>query len=256
MGIELLRKLARRGSMFTLDEVAGTERVDRSVLRVLLSRLEHKGYIGRIERGKYVILPLGAEKGSFAIHEFIPASVLVKPYAIGYWSALHHYGMTEQPSRTVFVQTTTRKGNYRKEVFGLPYWLVRVNGRKFFGMRREWVEDMEIRITDREKTILDCLDQPRYCGGVVEVAKALGNERTERALNLKRLSGYAARYGNSGVVRRLGYLCGRAGLDIRLPEPRANSYLYLDPTMPKRGHTDPKWRLFVNLDDRMLGALE
>lgn len=256
MGIDLLREIARRGDLFTFDEVAGTGRYERSVLRVMLSRLEHQGYIERIERGKYVVLPLGAEKGKYTMHEFVPASMLVRPYAIAYWSALHHHGMTEQPPRTVFVQTTARKGKNRIEVFGLPYRIVRVKENKFFGVRSEWIGDMEIQLTDREKTIVDCLDQPRYCGGVVEVAKALGNERFEKTLDLGRLSDHAVRLGNSGVTRRLGYLCDRVGLDIRLPDTKTKSYLHLDPSMPGKGPADPKWRLLVNLDDKILGDLE
>jgi predicted transcriptional regulator of viral defense system len=41
------------------------------VLWVILSRLEKKGWIERIEKGKYIIIPLGAEKGKYTLNEFI-----------------------------------------------------------------------------------------------------------------------------------------------------------------------------------------
>jgi predicted transcriptional regulator of viral defense system len=41
------------------------------VLWVILSRLEKKGWIERIEKGKYMILPRGAEKGKYTLNEFI-----------------------------------------------------------------------------------------------------------------------------------------------------------------------------------------
>jgi len=84
---------------------------------------------------------------------------------------------------------------------------------------------------------------------VIEVAKALNNE----VLDYDRLSRYAIKIGNSGVIRRLGYLCEHLGIPIELPVIDARSYLYLDPTMPKRGLLDPRWKLKVNLD---LGDLE
>ena len=79
------------------------------MLWVILSRMEEKGFIERIEKGKYLIIPLGSEKGKYTLHEFVIASYLVEPYAISYWSALHHYGLTEQIPTTVFVQTPARK---------------------------------------------------------------------------------------------------------------------------------------------------
>ena len=67
------------------------------------------------------------------------------------------------------------------------------------------------------------------------------------------MSGYARRIGNSGVVRRLGYLCGLLGIQVDLPAIDARNYLYLDPTMPKKGELDSRWRLVLNVE---LGELE
>jgi predicted transcriptional regulator of viral defense system len=53
------------------------------------------------------------------------------------------------------------------------YQIVRVKEEKFFGIRKEWIEEMPVSITGKEKTIIDCLDKPHYAGGIIEVAKAL-----------------------------------------------------------------------------------
>ncbi|GAH37375.1 unnamed protein product, partial [marine sediment metagenome] len=34
------------------------------------------------------------------------------------------------------------------------------------------------------------------------------------------------------------------------------NYLLLDPTMPKKGSKSAKWRLIINLDEKVLGELE
>jgi len=222
--------------------------IDRNVLRVILSRLEKKGRIERIEKGKYMVIPLGARKGEYTINEFVIGSLLVNPSAISYWSALNYYGLTEQIPTTVFVQTTSRKKKQKLEIFGVRYRIVRVKDAKFFGIERMWIGEFQVGVTDREKTIVDCLDKPEYCGGVIEVAKALKND-----VDLHTLSEYAVRIKNSGVVRRLGYLCDFLGLQINLPEIKVRNYLLLDPTMPKRGETNSKWRLIANID---IGELE
>jgi predicted transcriptional regulator of viral defense system len=63
----------------------------------------------RIEKGKYLTIPLGAKKGGYTINEFVIGSQLVKPAVIAYWSALNYHWFTEQIPNTVFIQTTARK---------------------------------------------------------------------------------------------------------------------------------------------------
>ena len=57
--------------VFTIDDVLSTTNIQKEVLCVILSRLEKKGWIERIEKGKYMIIPLGAEKGGYTLNEFI-----------------------------------------------------------------------------------------------------------------------------------------------------------------------------------------
>ena len=248
-----LDKLARVG-IFTIDDAVKVTGLKKSKIKHLLPWLEKMGWIERIEKGKYIVIPLGVEKGKITINEFVLASMLVKPSAIAYWSALNYHGLTEQISNTVFIQTTSRKKKQELEILGIKYKIIRINKRKFFGIEKIWIDSsfgltFQVNITDKEKTIIDCLDKPKHCGGIIEVAKALnyGN------LNMERLARYAVKIRNSGVIRRLGYLCDYLGLEIDLPEIKARNYLLLDPTMPKVGKINSKWRLIINVD---IGELE
>ena len=172
-GIDLLNSLAKKGSTFTFNDALEMSNLFTKNLQKVLYRLQQKGAIDRIEKGKYLIIPLGAEKGKYTLHEFVIGSLLVKPYSIAYWSALNYYGLTEQIPTTVFIQTITRKFNTNPNVFGVQYQIVKIKKEKMFGIRKEWIEETQINITDKEKTIIDCLDKPQYCGGIIEVAKAL-----------------------------------------------------------------------------------
>jgi len=60
------------------------------------------------------------------------------------------------------------------------------------------------------------------CGGIIEVAKALKNNKFDR----KKLKNYAQRIGNSGVLRRLSYLCELLNIKIILPKINTRNYLY------------------------------
>jgi len=236
-------ELARK-QVFTIDEAQAVLNVERESLRVILSRMEDEGLVKRLERGKYLVVPLSARRGEYTLNEFVIGSELVKPYSISYWSALNYHGFTEQIPSTVFVQTTSRKKKRDLLIFGVRYLIIKISESKFFGFENIWIEGEQIIITNREKTITDCLERPEYCGGIIEVAKALNNEE----LDYDMLSSYALKMSNSGVVRRLGYLCEQLSIPIDLPTIKTQNYLYLDPTMPKKGDPNSKWRLKVNLD--------
>ncbi|OPX65740.1 hypothetical protein [Methanoregula sp. PtaB.Bin085] len=252
MTIEILKSMAKENQVFSFAQLYEKTHIKKEMLWVILSRMEEKGFIERIEKGKYLIIPLGSEKGKYTLHEFVIASYLVEPFAISYWSALHHYGLTEQIPNTVFVQTPARKKKNQMEIFGVNYQIVRVKEEKFFGVRKEWIEETPISITDKEKTIIDCLDKPHYAGGIIETAKALKTG----SLDYNQLRNYALKIDNFAVVRRLGYLCERMAIPINLPLPPSKKYLLLDPTMPAKGKNDPKWRLVINNDTVLPESLE
>ena len=249
---KVMDKLAAKGNTFTFEEARKILPTGYSVTKMILSRLEMSGYIERIEKGKYIIIPLGAKKGEYTLDEFVIGSLLVNPHCISYWSALHFYGMTEQIPNTVFIQTTSRKKKRLLNIFGVDYRVIRIKPDRFFGIRKEWIDENEVRIAEKEKTIVDCLDKPHYCGGIVEVAKALKTED----FNKEKLAEYAEKINNTGVIRRLGYLSDLLDIDIPVQRIETRNYLYLDPTMPRKGVRDAKWKLMVNLDEKALGELE
>lgn len=250
--IDLLNSLAREGNTFTFEDALKISKMSKKSLQKLLYRMQESNTIERIERGKYLLIPLGADKGSYTLHEFVIGSMLMEMYCIAYWSALNYYGLTEQIPTTVFIQTTTRKFQNNMEIFGVKYKVVKVKKEKMFGIKKEWIEENPVNITTKEKTIIDCLDKPQYCGGIVEVAKALKNKE----LNIAELSSFAEKIGNSGVIRRLGYLCEILNIKIDLPKINTRNYLLLDPTMSRTGKNNARWRLVMNLNEKILGESE
>lgn len=244
----MLDELSKKKA-FTIEDAEQLGYTNKSVLKVVLSRLEKKGWIERIEKGKYIVIPLGAEKGKYTLHEFVLGSYLVDPCVISYWSALNYYGFTEQIPRTIFIQTTSRKKHQEVSIFGITYKTIRVKEEKIFGIEKAWFEETQINLTNREKTIIDCLDKPQHAGGIIEVAKALRTEEYDKKILVK----YAKRIHNSGVIRRLGYICDFLQVPINLPEIKTRNYLKLDPILPETNKLDSKWHLIIN---EVLGDLE
>lgn len=71
------------GETFTIEDIRAESSMSDTALRKFLYRLEKQGWIERIERGKYMVLPIGASKGEYTINEFVIGSMLVEPHCIG-----------------------------------------------------------------------------------------------------------------------------------------------------------------------------
>jgi len=225
----------------------------KDVARQALSRLVRSGWLERIERGLYLIVPLeaGAE-GHWTEDPMVIAAQLVPRGAVAYWSALHHWGMTEQIPRTVFVQSRSRKHQSRLTLLGVRYQFIHIVERKFFGMVRQWSRGIGFTITDREKTVVDALDRPDLCGGIPAVAAAL---TAGAAMDWDVLDGYLRQFGSGAIFKRLGYLA--EALDVPIPgaerriaawrEQLSQGTALLDPRGPRKGPIDSRWRVRVNL---------
>jgi len=115
-----------------------------------------------------------------------------------------------------------------------------------------WVGDHNVMVTDRERTLIDCLDHPEYCGGITEVAKALREAFEEKKVSIHKLLDYAERIGNRTVFKRLGYLVETLNLDASGIENQclkgiSRGYSKLDPSLPVTGKYNSRWNLIENV---------
>ncbi|NCN64799.1 MAG: hypothetical protein GW779_00440 [Candidatus Altiarchaeum hamiconexum] len=91
----IIDELAKNRNIFIVKELPRTFNIQKNVLWATLSRLEKRGWIKRIEKGKYMIIPPGAEKGKYTLNEFVIGALLVNPCCISYWCGLYYYGLLE-----------------------------------------------------------------------------------------------------------------------------------------------------------------
>ena len=164
-----------------------------------------------------------------------------------------------QVPRVTYVQTTARKENRRPRVPGMQFRIVRVKPRKFFGRHGYRAAESQVDVTDREKTIVDCLDRPDLSGGLDQVGKAL--LAGDGDFDWDRTTMYLRRFGSGAVVKRLGFLV-EALEPTHPPEPRMlDEWLdlrtagisKLDPSTPREPHRiATRWRIEVNLPEEGL----
>jgi len=265
-GIELVRRLAAEGDrVFSTQrarELAPAVGLSEGYLREALHHLARSGWLVRLRKGLYALS--SCVPGVAPVHEFEIAMALVHPAAISHWSALHHHGLTQQAPRTVFVLTTTAasvprmrgakakqdRNGYR--VGDTSYRFVQVRPERYFGVEKIWVGEARITITDPERTLLDALAMPKYCGDFAEVLHAF--EVREPSLDLDRIIDYALKL-DAATAKRLGWILEHQGVESsrleRLASLPIKGYRKLDPTGPRKGPCHRRWMIQENLPGRI-----
>ena len=266
IGVELIRRLAAEGHrIFTSQqakEFAPVLGISPDYVRQSLHYMTKAGWIVRLHKGLYAIS--SAVPGVASAHEFEIAMALVEPAAISHWSALHYHGLTEQLPRRVFLLTTTEtsipriRGEKAKDVqkgyiaAGIIYQFVRVKPERFFGTEKVWIDEARVTITDPERTLLDGLTMPGYCGDFAEVLHAF--EVRGNALDLDRIIPYALKL-DAAVAKRLGWVLERQGIEPSMLEPLTTlpikGYRMLDASGPRKGPYNHRWMVQENLPGKV-----
>ncbi len=249
----LVVELHERGqSLFSLADVHEITGLTEKSIRPFVHKLVARGIATRIGLGIYSLVPfeLGRER-EYLGNPYLVARKLAKgaDYFISHGSAMDLHQMVTQPQLVVFASSSRQIR--RLTVLGMEFRFVRLKREHFFGTEEIWVDKTEkVVVSDLERTVIDGLRQPSYCGGITEVAKGLWMRRDD--LDVTRLVDYALRVDIGVVTRRLGFLLEAYAVDAhpqiqRLQDVLTNSYLWLDPSLPKEGPTNARWRLRMNI---------
>jgi predicted transcriptional regulator of viral defense system len=244
----------------TIITTSEAERVTGSssgATRKLLSGLVKKKWLIRLVPGKFLIVPLSAgSEGQFSENWYVVAKSLIEPapYYISHYSALEIHETTTQPLFTVYINTPKRR--QPKEILGAKFQFIYIKPKDIWGIDEIWITpDQKVKVSDLERTIIDCLDRPDLCGGISEIAKAVWVKRD--GIDYPKLVEYIKKLGRSSVAKRLGFILetykfGKENVLSELTEMVSPRYLRLDPTLETSGRYDSKWKLRINIEPEEL----
>jgi predicted transcriptional regulator of viral defense system len=230
--------------IFTFSEIQNRPGVFNKNLSNILINLAHHKLLVQFEKGKYC-------RPNFN-NQFVIANYLRQGSAIAYWSALNYHGLTEQIPNTVFSRTDKLKPP--KKVFNVNYKFVKVRTRKMIGITTRGRGSHGFKITDIEKTMIDCFDMPRYSGGFSELVRAFYHA----GINKKKLLEYAIAVDNLSVFKRISYLSelfdmkGFKTFQKETQNRLKNKFTCLSPAGRKTGKYLSKWKLCLNIDEETL----
>lgn len=246
-GINLLRYLADQGlRIFSTEQAqAAAHKIGMSpgYVSEALHHLRNGGWVTRLKRGVYAIAAYGP-----APHEFAIAMALVNPSAISHWTSMHYHHITDQTPNKIFAITPHGTSIPRSLANNTSFRFIQVKKEHYFGIETIWVDDMRAQITNLEKTLLDGLASPEYCGDFNEVLHAfnMGKDR----IRIQVIVEYALKLEKT-IAKRLGLILDGWGIEGKYLEPLLqlpmNSYCKFDPSGPPKGPYNSKWKIRENI---------
>ncbi len=204
--------MAERGSQeIERSEIIDMLGVSPQAADHVIRSLRRKGWLERASWGRYLFIP--PEMGPDALGEsnvLALADRIAEPYYFGYATAAMYYSFTTQHRHAIQLVTPVRARNRR--VLDTEVRIVNPVPRKFFGFGPVDMLGYTVMMSDREKTVIDCIDRPDLSGGEGEAATVLATAC--RRIDWHKAATYLERMASRTLTRRFGWLAEHAGATI------------------------------------------
>ena len=204
------RFLAQR-PVFRLEEFRTELGEGRSpvTVRNRLQQFLASGRLRLLSPGVYAVTPPGEDARAFTPDPLLVASRLTRDSVLAYHSAFEALGFANQ----VFTQATYLTAGHRRSRRLEAHTFVALPPPRPLGDEWEDIgvetvqrQGLALRTTGRERTLVDCLDRPRYSGGLEELFACVSSLPS---LDFGLLERYLAALGSLTLYARAGFVLQR-----------------------------------------------
>ncbi len=217
---------------------------NKKTARQILFRLRNKGFIKQIKRGLFAIVPAQMIGKEFTADKILISSQLTEPYFISHHTALEIHGAAQSYFNTVYISTNKILKPFEFQNISYKF----VTTEHMFGIEQVSRGNLKINVSDKERTILDCIRKTEYAGGIEELAKSIS---AFPGLNYKKLLKYLNLFGEKSLFHRTGFIFGSLKNDLNVPNDFLNKIrkklgartYYLLPN--KKGIYIKEWNIIV-----------
>jgi predicted transcriptional regulator of viral defense system len=244
---------AARGGVISAHTAAKALGLPPNAASARLSALSRAGWLGRIRRGVYAILPLeSASEAETTVEDpWLLADSLFAPCYIGGWSAAEYWGLTEQLFRSTFVATASNIRDRSVTHVGASFTLVRVKPPRLRGVSSVWRGAARVHVSSRERTLVDAAMDPRWLGGFRHLAEVFAAYTVNSKADVASLLLELQRSRSGAAAKRVGFLAelmwpNATGLIEGALNLRSTGTIKLDPAIARRGRMNSRWGLWVN----------
>lgn len=163
-----------------------------------ITNLREKGFLQKIKRGVYAVVPPDALGKEYSPDKFLVGGKLKKNYYISHHSALELHGLAESIFNIVYITSNTYSQplNHRNITYKF------VTTKYFFGIEETQYKGETLEISDIEKTFLDCIRRIKYTGGLEELIKSLQGIPD---MDYKKIWNYLKKFDETFLYHKAGF---------------------------------------------------
>lgn len=217
---------------------------NKNTARQILFRLKNKGFIRQIKRGLFVIVPAQMIGKEFTADKILIASRLTEPYFISHHTALEIHGTAQSYFNVVYISTSKIPKPFDFQDISYRFVITK----HIFGVEQVSRGTLKINISNKEKTVLDCIRNIKYAGGIEELVKSISAFPN---LDYKKLLEYLNFFKEKSLFHRTGFIFDILKSELNVPRDFLNKIkkklgartYYLFPN--KKGIYIKEWNIIV-----------
>lgn len=176
--------------------------------RTALKRLMARGLVTKIRRNLYTCI--SGETEAPVANRFQIASAVSPTSYVTHHTAMEYYGITDQVYYEVYVASETAFNCFSFD--GYNYRCVKTN---FLDGVESVQYSGHIRVTDKERTILDSIKDMDKIAGIEEVVAGI---QSVKRLNEAKLAHYLELYRNQFLYQKAGFILGHMKNELGLTD--------------------------------------
>lgn len=255
-----LQHFLRSHPIFTYDTfveaMQGAGSKNPLTIRNKLNQHISQAHIIRIRRELFAAIPYGAEAERYPINPFLITGYLAPDAVIAYHTALAFYGLTYSSSyRFIYLtEHQTKILSFRQETYQptlFPKALLIKNAANAY-VNTEDVQGLTVRVTSKERTLVDLMDRPNLGGGWEEIWRSLDLINRFKIDDIIR---YTLLLDNATTIAKVGLYLEQRQPELKVSEkqleqlqahrPASPHYLTLD--HQEKSQYIARWNLMVPL---------
>ena len=179
---------------------------DENVAKEILRRYKKQGLISQVRRDLYVATDL-ATKASLAGKFEIAGHITPSSY-LAYHAALEYHGLAHQVFYHLYVSSNKTFRNFDYD--GISY--IYCPSKSDAGVVRP-VTDSYVRVTDLERTVVDCIDRIDLSGGLEELVQCFA---IITYINERKLLDYLNGFDKQFLYQKAGFILGYFQKEMKL----------------------------------------
>lgn len=172
--------------------------------KTLLLRYQHKGYVSKVRRGLYCVNNLAT--GQPEANKYQVASAVTPTSFVAYHAAMEYHGLAHQVYYNVAVGGSMAFNSFDFDNNHFAHY----NLSDKYGIDLP-VADSHVRVTNVERTIVECVDRIDLCGGWEELVNCL---RSVRYLREEQLLSTLCFYDKIALYKKVGFLFEQLNLPV------------------------------------------